>query len=111
MIFFMSEKMRNAVNVQKSAEELSDDDIRQMAFYKGIESGYAIYSCSQRNETCRWKLPTHGVCVLKTQMCPNATKEELNSQNNEICRWKLPKPIRCLRAENYRCAWTQPKKS
>ena len=53
MIFFMSEKMRNAVNVQKSAEELSDDDIRQMAFYKGIESGYAIYSCSQRNETCR----------------------------------------------------------
>lgn len=42
--------MRNTVNVQKNPEELSDDNIRQMTFYKGIKSGYAIYSCSQNNE-------------------------------------------------------------
>lgn len=63
--------MRNTVNVQKSAEELSDDDIRQMAFYKGIESGYAIYSCSQRNETVGENYRnTYGVCVLKTTDVP-----------------------------------------
>ena len=63
--------MRNTVNVQKSAEELSDDDIRQMAFYKGIESGYAIYSCSLRNETVGENYRnTYGVCVLKTTDVP-----------------------------------------
>ena len=45
--------MRSTVNVPQNEAELSDDDIRQMTFYKGIKSGFAIYSCSQNNEICR----------------------------------------------------------